>query len=527
MSQMPCKGSSDSTASTTATATPSSTTVTPKPVPPVSTGKKRRRRTAAQIDRKYQCNYPGCTKAYGSEGSLTQHQRLKHRQPHTEATQVIGNFLLPLHRTAGREGNRPLYPRTPGGSTRNVIIRPATMDGLSPAMPFDVNGSAMNAPEFSDGARNPMYGMFLQEAQLAPKGASVQHLRARSNSMPVSFSTGNTTTTRTRSNTTHGCTPRSSTSRRTPRVRSSTQSSRRAKSRSKSESLSEAEQLILLEDISRPVHARCVSDNTQSDDAKVKPMMRSCSFHEGDEPAIAKPSPNPFHWPPAAFVAPSNSDHEIDNDILSVLAECGSPHHSVSHSESSVALPGNDLSNATWGPSVEEASFLTDHIERMTMFQAASEPSTACNTPSFTQGGNALPGFSNVTIDSCSLHGVEESQDKMDICEANEVMYQWPRSGLPDPMWQQSSQGTLSLPASMSVPMDVEGSFGILPSESTADCAQQVNDSLKVEQDFVAFPDQSTTIHGGDSLLFPSVDFALEDNQAIPPAYLFQMAEDI
>ena len=35
-------------------------------------------RTAAQIDRKYRCTYPGCTKAYGTEGSLTQHQRLKH-----------------------------------------------------------------------------------------------------------------------------------------------------------------------------------------------------------------------------------------------------------------------------------------------------------------------------------------------------------------------------------------------------------------------------------------------------------------
>ncbi|RHY30693.1 hypothetical protein DYB32_004093 [Aphanomyces invadans] len=41
--------------------------------------KKRRRRTAAQIDRKYVCSYAGCKKAYGSEGSLTQHMRLKHR----------------------------------------------------------------------------------------------------------------------------------------------------------------------------------------------------------------------------------------------------------------------------------------------------------------------------------------------------------------------------------------------------------------------------------------------------------------
>ncbi|TNV82720.1 hypothetical protein FGO68_gene16820 [Halteria grandinella] len=39
---------------------------------------KRIRRSAVQIDRTNQCTYPGCSKTYGSEGSLSQHIRLKH-----------------------------------------------------------------------------------------------------------------------------------------------------------------------------------------------------------------------------------------------------------------------------------------------------------------------------------------------------------------------------------------------------------------------------------------------------------------
>eukprot|EP00644_Phytophthora_capsici_P014801 jgi/Phyca11/19878/fgenesh1_pg.PHYCAscaffold_53_\ len=49
-----------------------------KAAPPSSTSKKRRRRSAAEIDRKFKCLVADCPKAYGSEGSLIHHQKIKH-----------------------------------------------------------------------------------------------------------------------------------------------------------------------------------------------------------------------------------------------------------------------------------------------------------------------------------------------------------------------------------------------------------------------------------------------------------------
>jgi hypothetical protein len=40
--------------------------------------KKRVRRTAEEIERKYYCNVERCGRNYGSEGSLQQHIKLKH-----------------------------------------------------------------------------------------------------------------------------------------------------------------------------------------------------------------------------------------------------------------------------------------------------------------------------------------------------------------------------------------------------------------------------------------------------------------
>jgi len=42
--------------------------------------KKRHRRTAGEIERHYVCQIKGCTKSYGSEGSLSQHMKLKHKE---------------------------------------------------------------------------------------------------------------------------------------------------------------------------------------------------------------------------------------------------------------------------------------------------------------------------------------------------------------------------------------------------------------------------------------------------------------
>ena len=40
--------------------------------------KRRHRRTANEVERHYKCPIPQCDKAYGSEGSLNQHVKLKH-----------------------------------------------------------------------------------------------------------------------------------------------------------------------------------------------------------------------------------------------------------------------------------------------------------------------------------------------------------------------------------------------------------------------------------------------------------------
>lgn len=41
--------------------------------------KKRNRRTAGEIARHYICSVSTCAKSYGSEGSLHQHMKLKHK----------------------------------------------------------------------------------------------------------------------------------------------------------------------------------------------------------------------------------------------------------------------------------------------------------------------------------------------------------------------------------------------------------------------------------------------------------------
>lgn len=49
-------------------------------ISPTSDDKKKRyRRTANEISRHYICPQPGCGKSYGSEGSLNQHLKLKHK----------------------------------------------------------------------------------------------------------------------------------------------------------------------------------------------------------------------------------------------------------------------------------------------------------------------------------------------------------------------------------------------------------------------------------------------------------------
>jgi hypothetical protein len=42
--------------------------------------KRRKRRNASEIERLYRCRAEGCGKSYGSEGTLSQHLKLKHNE---------------------------------------------------------------------------------------------------------------------------------------------------------------------------------------------------------------------------------------------------------------------------------------------------------------------------------------------------------------------------------------------------------------------------------------------------------------
>lgn len=57
--------------------------------------KKRQRRRARDIERTHFCAYPGCGKGYGSEASLIQHERLKHRVQLSTWQQRMTKDLLP------------------------------------------------------------------------------------------------------------------------------------------------------------------------------------------------------------------------------------------------------------------------------------------------------------------------------------------------------------------------------------------------------------------------------------------------
>ena len=42
--------------------------------------KKRKRKSKAEVDRSFRCVVQGCVKAYGTENSLNQHIKLKHKE---------------------------------------------------------------------------------------------------------------------------------------------------------------------------------------------------------------------------------------------------------------------------------------------------------------------------------------------------------------------------------------------------------------------------------------------------------------
>eukprot|EP00743_Colponemidia_sp_Colp-15_P005086 GILK01005475.1.p1 GENE.GILK01005475.1~~GILK01005475.1.p1 ORF type:complete len:231 (-),score=20.63 GILK01005475.1:190-882(-) len=55
--------------------------------------KKRHRRTAGEIERVYKCTGDGCSKSYGSEGSLNQHIKIKHPEHWAQTQQHNQRYL--------------------------------------------------------------------------------------------------------------------------------------------------------------------------------------------------------------------------------------------------------------------------------------------------------------------------------------------------------------------------------------------------------------------------------------------------
>lgn len=385
------RSTSSSSLRTPGTDTASASTPTPK-TPATSTGKKRRRRTAAQIDRKFPCTYAGCTKAYGSEGSLTQHQRLKHRHQALEQRSPpvhqhqVGSLLLPLHRA----------PRSvPGGSTstafslpRTVHIRPASL--LDPGLmsiPLDLPPEL--APSPTDTEQH-------------------QQLRVRSNSMPISFSASPTVVhyslgfpeeaeRRTKLNRTSlSPSPNASLHRTSvspssgptlslspslspnPNLTSSSSMVRRrsAKSRSNSESLPSLPLLSV-----KTEREMVLSDRSMSDPILFHPLNAiEWGDHVGD-----------------GISPPSGSEEAIDSDILSVLADYDSSEEgeasapmefstsdsfllatsisppTVAETTGTAALSATFAMDEDWGTQ-PDAMFLSSHLEKMSMVPGAAAP---------------------------------------------------------------------------------------------------------------------------------------------------------
>lgn len=386
------------------------------PLPPSSTGKKRRRRTAAQIDRKFPCTYPGCTKAYGSEGSLTQHQRLKHRHQGPEPGGA-GNPLSRFFLRTPRSLTTTLGHTTGPGGTRTVTIRPAGID--TTALPgLSVFDAATLVPE-----NESVSGTFLvsSSAELmvgsSAFGHARQHLRARSNSMPVSYSSSSSSPppyltppsphpVATPSSQSTKATPSSQSTRRgraagTPRVKPPI---RRTKSRSKSESMNElmGNFDFHTEDPMRPpTHARSASDSVSF---PVVYGERSTSQSTADVDAGLQ-----FSWRHAIAFAhtdspPSSVEEAIDSDILSVLADCGD----ASDTGDSTRERGSTRSGS--GSRMDEwfnqpdAMYLTTSLEKMTMMHESGAASPHAPHPrikleGFSDGTGHSP-FPRVSIDS-------------------------------------------------------------------------------------------------------------------------------
>ncbi|CAH0492671.1 unnamed protein product [Peronospora farinosa] len=267
-----------------------------KAVPLSSTNKKRRRRSAAEIDRKHKCPYTGCLKAYGSEGSLIHHQKLKHPERmdlNEKNNQQVSTFLLPLH-----------------NATRNVMIRPAM-----PLMVYTNDRRLLlNNQSTND---NNVLAHYCPLPAKAPR----RNMRSRSNSEPVTFIKEQTnpkvciptTTLMTKPRPKSPHNPRQNIA---PHAETTATAARRSKFRSKSESLPEMNLLQPFEELKLPSYYR--SNSSASAHEPVLPVSSTGSVEHGS-----------FEWPATLISASlhhstslSSDEQAIDSDILSVLANC-------------------------------------------------------------------------------------------------------------------------------------------------------------------------------------------------------------
>ncbi|CEG35392.1 Zinc finger C2H2-type/integrase DNA-binding domain [Plasmopara halstedii] len=263
-----------------------------------STSKKRRRRSAAEIDRKFKCSVKGCPKAYGSEGSLIHHQRVKHPElAQAEAQErketQVGTFLLPLHNAPRNVAIRPATPMMTIAPDSSIMIRTQSSETISPTIfPPDL------IPPFVNTSRCNM--------------------RSRSNSEPVTVNDSV-------SKPFHSiAAPKSNPIKqraRTPRPRRvSTLHSKTVISttellniRPKSESFPELDSFQPFEALSIPVNQR--SDSAAS---AHEPILPTTSVNFSNQQS--------FDWSIASISASGHSsslpsdDQAIDSDILSVLA---------------------------------------------------------------------------------------------------------------------------------------------------------------------------------------------------------------
>ncbi|KAG7392121.1 hypothetical protein PHYPSEUDO_002345 [Phytophthora pseudosyringae] len=283
-----------------------------KAAPPSSTSKKRRRRSAAEIDRKFKCPVEDCPKAsaYGSEGSLIHHQRVKHpelaeaeAQEKKEAqAQQAGTFSLPLHCAPRNVTIRPATPLVTFASAPSVLLRNQSSNAITElASPSDITPPSAKAARRNMRSRSNSEPVSHMEEVVTPLAAP---MIPAPRSLPMK---------------TRAKTPRKPRRAATPHPKKAAASTaRRIKLRSKSESLPALPPFQPLEELKRPANHR--SDSAASAHAAILPISSGSSGGRGS-----------FEWPPSSVSASghhstslSSDEQAIDSDILSVLANCDS-----------------------------------------------------------------------------------------------------------------------------------------------------------------------------------------------------------